>query len=146
MSSLNLKNIQTINIGPPFFVTAVPNRIHAGFPSPAEDLGTSRIDLNKNLICNQEATFIVNVCGYSMKDAGINDGDQLLIDRAIIPKHGHIVVANINNEFTIKKLFKQNNVIKLQAANSAYSDIFVQGLSELKVWGVATWILRRLKK
>ena len=78
--------------------------MRAGFPSPAEDLGAKRIDLAARLIKHPQATFLMRARGESMKDAGIFDGDVLLVDRAIPPRSGHVVVAVIDGEFVCKTL------------------------------------------
>ncbi|BBF63784.1 LexA family protein [Acidithiobacillus ferridurans] len=83
----------------PFMVS----RIAAGFPSPADDYVEKQIDLNTHLIQHREATFILRVTGWSMRDAGIFDGDGIIVDRAITPVDGKIVVAAINGDLTVKR-------------------------------------------
>lgn len=113
--------------------------VQCGFPSPAEDHQQKRLDLNELLIQQPDATFFMRVRGASMQDAGIEDGDFVIVDRSIKAKHGHIIVAVIDGEFTIKRFYQKNNLIKLLAANSAYTDIELQEGQELTVWGVVTW-------
>ena len=76
--------------------------IRAGFPSPAQDYIDRSLDLNRDLISHPAATFYARVVGVSMIDAGIDEGDILVIDRALTPRQGDIVVAFINGEFTVK--------------------------------------------
>ena len=97
--------------------------VRAGFPSPAEDLGAKRIDLAARLIKHPQATFLMRARGDSMKDAGIFDGDVLLVDRAVSPRNGQIVVAVVDGEFVCKTLSIRAGRVKLRAANPGYPDI-----------------------
>lgn len=72
--------------------------VHAGFPSPAADFDVKRLDLSKILIKHPQATYLLRVAGPSMREAGIDDGDTIVVDRAIKPQHGHIVVAVVDEE------------------------------------------------
>jgi len=112
--------------------------IAAGFPSPAEDHAVKRIDLNEILIRHPQATFMMRVRGTSMRDAGIDDGDVVLIDRAIKPAHGHIIVAVVDGDFTVKRLWRRGDKVKLQAANPTYPDIVPKDGQQVEVWGVVT--------
>ena len=118
--------------------------VRAGFPSPAADHTQKRIDLNDHLIRNKEATFIFKVKGDSMIGAGIYEGDALVIDRSIEAKHGNIVLAVLNNEFTVKRLYRRGGVVKLVAENNLYPPIVVKSGEELTVWGVVTYNLHKL--
>ena len=86
------------------FVTAGDACVRAGFPSPAADFAAKRIDLTTELISHPQATFLLRVAGSSMCEEGIDDGDLILVDRAIKPQHRHIVVGVVDNDFTVKKL------------------------------------------
>lgn len=112
--------------------------VQAGFPSPAEDYAAKAIDLNDVLVRHREATFLMRVRGPSMREAGIDDGDTVLVDRAIKPAHGHVVVAVVDNEFTVKRLWKRGGRIRLQAANPTYPDIVPKDGQTVEVWGVVT--------
>ena len=118
--------------------------VPAGFPSPAADHTQKRIDLNDHLIRNKEATFIFKVKGDSMVGAGIYEGDALVIDRSIEAKHNNIVLAVLNNEFTVKRLYKRGGVVKLVAENNLYPPIVVKSGEELSIWGVVTYNLHKL--
>lgn len=118
--------------------------VPAGFPSPAADHTQKRIDLNDHLIRNKEATFIFKVKGDSMIGAGIYEGDALVIDRSIEAKHGNIVLAVLNNEFTVKRLYRRGGVIKLVPENKIYPPIVVKDGEELVIWGVVTYNLHKL--
>ena len=118
--------------------------VSAGFPSPAADHTQKRIDLNDHLIRNKEATFIFKVKGDSMIGAGIYEGDALVIDRSIEAKHGNIVLAVLNNEFTVKRLYRRGGVVKLVPENKIYPPIMVKDGEELVIWGVVTYNLHKL--
>ena len=79
--------------------------VHAGFPSPADDYLVKRIDLNEILVTHPQATFLFRVAGDSMQDLGIFDGDLLLVNRALKPCHGNIVVAVVDGEYAVKQLY-----------------------------------------
>ena len=119
-------------------------KVPAGFPSPAADHTRKTLDLNEHLIRNREATFIFRVKGDSMIGIGIYDGDELIVDRSIDPKHGNIVLAVLNNEFTVKRLHRRGGVIKLIAENPIYPPIVVREGEELVIWGVVTRNLHKL--
>lgn len=125
-------------------VAAGVGRVPAGFPSPAQDYSDTQIDLTKMLIRDEQATFIVQVSGDSMEDAGIFDGDKLIVDRSIEPRDGHVVVAVVDGEMTVKRLRVTDSGVVLQAENATYPDVRVPELSDLLVWGVATTCLHSL--
>jgi DNA polymerase V len=109
-----------------------------GFGSPADDSGVTRLDLNDLLIKHTQATFLMCVAGDAMRQAGIDDGDIVLVDRAVAPAHGHVVIAVVDDEFVCRRLFKQGNDIRLQATDPACLDIVPREDQELRVWGVVT--------
>lgn len=120
--------------------------VRAGFPSPADDWSQERIDLTKLLIPHPACTFLVKSGGLSMKDAGIDDGDLLVVDRYMKPEHKSIVVAVLDNDFTVKYLFKRGGRIKLQAANPTFPDISIGDEQTLEIWGVVTCSIKRFVK
>lgn len=122
----------------------VAGRIRAGFPSPADDYLEKNICLQDLLIEHPAATFLVKVEGCSMKDAGILDGDIAVVDRAVTPTHGKIVVAVINGEFTIKRLAYRQGACFLESANGSFAPIEVSDCSDNCVWGVVTSVIHRL--
>ena len=122
----------------PLFPTKVP----CGFPSPAEEYLGEVLDLNEYMIKSKSSTYFITVVGDSMIDAGIEDGDLVIVDRSITAKHGHIVVAAIDNDFTLKRLSLKGGV-KLEPANKKYKCIELKGEDELQVWGVCTGMVRR---
>ena len=124
-----------------------PN-IKAGFPSPASDYLHESLDFNRDLIRHPEATFYGRVDGDSMEDAGIHDGDIAVIDRAVEPQNGDIVVGYINEEFTIKFLdltHKDEGYIELRPANEKYKPIRIDEDDDFEVWGVVVWTIRKWK-
>ena len=89
----------------------------AGFPSPADDYDHARLDLNELLIAHPLATFFFEVSGRSMEGAGIFDRDLVLVNRALRPVHGSIVLAQVDNDFTVKYLHLRRGRAELVAAN-----------------------------
>lgn len=127
----------------PSYVWTVPTTVQCGFPSPAEDHAEQRLDLSTLLIQQPDATFFMRVRGTSMRDAGIDDGDLVVIDRSVSAKHGQIVVAVVDGEFTIKRLNKKGRQIRLDAANPTFPNIELKDGQELVIWGVVTWTLKK---
>ncbi len=121
----------------------VDGAICAGFPSPADDYLQTQIDLKKELVTNPDATFMVRVQGDSMRSDGIEDGDVLIIDRSLTAKHGTIAVCYLNNQFTVKRLYKCGGKIRLMPANPDFEPIEVQEGDELVIWGVVTFIIKK---
>lgn len=117
--------------------------VRAGFPSPAEDLGAQPIDLTQVLITHPQATFLLRARGNSMVEAGIFDNDILVVDRALSPRHGQIVVAVLEGEFTVKTLIRRGTTVRLQAANPAFPDIVPAPGQSLEIWGVVTAAIRQ---
>ena len=119
-------------------------RIQAGFPSPAQGEYADTIDLNRALITNPAATFCARVIGNSMVDAGINEGDLLIIDRSITPHDGCIAVCFIDGDFTVKRLAVRDDGVYLQPANASFPEIKVFEGSDFQVWGVVSHIVKKL--
>lgn len=126
--------------GPLYAPVAVP----AGFPSPAQDYFSGRVDLNKHLIKDITCTFLIRVSGHSMEGAGISDGDEILVDRSLTPANGDIVVAVIDGEMTIKRLRLEHGRVRLAAESADYPDIVIPEMSELSIWGVVTLCLHHV--
>lgn len=120
------------------------NRVQAGFPSPAQGEYADSIDLNRALITNPASTFCARVIGDSMVDAGINEGDLLIIDRSITPHDGSIAVCFIDGEFTVKRLSMHDDGIYLTPANASYPELRVTEDSSFTVWGVVSHIIKKL--
>lgn len=116
--------------------------VSAGFPSPADDFLDLSIDLNKILIKNPDATFYVRVDGNSMKDAGIDHGDLLVVDKSLSPQNGKIAVCYIDGEFTVKRLRVEKDCIYLVPENSDYPPIKVTQDNDLIIWGIVTTVIK----
>ncbi len=119
--------------------------IRAGFPSPAQDYMSDSIDLNQELIRHPATTFYARAVGDSMKGCGIDDGDLLVIDKAIDPQEGDIVVAYIDGEFTLKKvkLEPDGSCLWLIPANDEYPPIKITEENDFIIWGVLTYNIKR---
>ncbi len=117
--------------------------IQAGFPSPADDYIAAPIDLNRELIANPASTFLGRIRGDSMIDAGIFDGDLVVVDKALSPRSGDVAVCFIDGEFTIKYIKFQNKSILLIPANKEFSPIRVTADNEFMIWGIVTYSIRR---
>ncbi len=132
---------------PVFGDTALPFMSHsvkAGFPSPAMDFMENRIDLNRELAQNPEATFYIRVDGHSMTGAGIDDGDILVIDRSLEPENRKIAVCFLDGEFTVKRLSIEGNKLFLMPENEAFPPIPVTEESQFMVWGIVTYVVKKL--
>jgi len=124
----------------------VQGTVRAGFPSPADDFAVRRHDLNELLITHPTATFFWKVRGTSMHGAGIADGDILVVNRALAARHGDIVVAEVDSDFTVKYLYQRNGRIKLQAADPTFPDIvFERDGQRLAIVGVVTSTIKRFR-
>lgn len=126
----------------PMLVQYLENQVCAGFPSPAEDLGAERIDLASLLGTEREDTFFMKVSGQSMVDVGIFNNDIVVVSRGRRPRDGHIVVATVDGEFTVKQLYKKFGRIKLKAANPTFPDIVPKDGQTIAVWGVVTGAIK----
>lgn len=124
----------------------VEGGIAAGFPSPAQDYIDLKIDLNKELIANPSSTFYGRVKGTSMKDAGIEDGDILVIDKSIEPQDGDTAVCFIDGEFTIKYIKIEQDAVYLVPANSKFQTLKVTEDNNFCIWGVVTYSIKNHKK
>ena len=119
--------------------------IHAGFPSPATDYMTQAIDLNKELVRHPAATFYGRVVGDSMIDAGVDEGDILVIDRALEAQDGDMAVCFVDGEFTLKHLRIREGRVTLVPANDKYPVIEVDEGTDFKMWGVVTYVIKKVR-
>ncbi|MBC7194548.1 MAG: translesion error-prone DNA polymerase V autoproteolytic subunit [Caldisericia bacterium] len=120
------------------------SKVSAGFPSPADDFVEKALDLNDLVIKHPQATFFVRVSGNSMINANIRDGDILVVDRALEPKEGRIVIANVNGEFVLKRIKKRNGKLYLYPENSDYNPIEIKEGMECEIWGVVTFVIHKI--
>lgn len=116
--------------------------VRAGFPSPATDFIDLNIDLNRHLIKHPSATYYAKVKGESMKDAGISDGDLLIIDKSIDPIDGKIAICYLDGEFMLKRIKIRPDGVWLMPANSEFSPIKVQENNNLIIWGIVTYVIK----
>ena len=121
----------------PFFDT----KVQAGYPSPADGYMSNSLELNRHLIQHQNTTFFIQVTGNSMKDAGIQENDLLIVDKSLSPTHNKIVIAVVNNEFTVKRLKFINNEAYLVPENKDYNPTKVE--EGTYIWGVVTSVIRQ---
>lgn len=115
--------------------------VKAGFPSPADDFIEQYLDLNDHLIKHPAATFFVRASGESMINAGIYSGDMLVVDRSIEAVHGHVVIAAVNGELTVKRLSRQQGKTRLLAENPEFAAIELTSDQDVVIWGVVTHVI-----
>ena len=119
-------------------------KISAGFPSPVADYEEDKLDLNKHLIKHPAATFFVRVTGDSMVEAGIHNGDLLVVDRSLEPRDKSVVIAIVNGELTVKRIRIRKKKITLEPENESYSAQEINENMEFEVWGVVTNVIHKL--
>jgi DNA polymerase V len=122
----------------------VKDGVSAGFPSPAADFMETNIDLNRELSENPLATFYIKVKGNSMIDAGIDDKDVLVVDRSLEPQNNKIAICFIDGEFTVKRIQKEQDCLYLMPENPNYSPIKVTEENELIIWGIVTYVIKKM--
>ncbi len=120
--------------------------IAAGFAEPAGECNGEKLDLNEELIRHPAATFYARVKGHSMKDAGISDGDLLVIDKALEPTDGCVAVCAIDGEFTLKRLAVEKDGIYLMPANAEFKPIRITEENDFLVWGVVAYVVHKVRK
>lgn len=118
----------------------------AGFPSPADDYLDGELDVAQYLVRNPSATYFMRAAGRSMDGAGISDGDLLVVDRSLEARDGHIVIAALDGEFTVKRLRQSGGRAWLQAENKDYPPLELNETSDFRVWGVVTHIIHSLPR
>ena len=112
----------------------VEQGISAGFPSPADDFKDSRISLDSELVKNKESTFYARVSGDSMIEAGLDDGDLIVIDRSLDPENGKIAICFVDGEFTVKRIKKEKNKLFLMPQNKKYKPNEIKEENKLIIW------------
>ena len=118
--------------------------ISAGFPSPAEDFKELKISIDQEVVKNESATFFARVDGQSMQGAGLDDGDLIVIDRSQEPENGKIAVCFIDGEFTVKRLKVEDDCIYLMPENSKYKALKVTSENQLIIWGIVTYVVKKV--
>ena len=117
--------------------------VSAGFPSPADDYMDMDLDLHDHLVQNPSSTFCVKAIGESMKDAGIESGDVMIVDRSLEPKNRSIVLAVINGEFTVKRVNLSDNELYLMPENNSFTPIKITLEMDFQIWGIVTFIIHK---
>ena len=118
--------------------------VSAGFPSPANDFKELRISIDQEVVRNEEATFYARVSGVSMQEAGLDDGDLLVIDRSLEPQNDKIAVCFIDGSFTVKRLKVDVDCVYLMSENKNYKPIKVSEGDELLIWGIVTYVVKKV--
>lgn len=134
--------VGTVSVGAralPLAEAVVP----AGFPSPSPDIRDMPLNIHDYVVKNSTATYFVRVSGSSMIGAGIYPDDILVVDRSITPRHGHIVIAAVDGDMTVKRLFRKDGKIMLMPENKHFAPIVVHDGQELDIWGVVTFVVHR---
>ncbi|MBW8309583.1 MAG: translesion error-prone DNA polymerase V autoproteolytic subunit [Candidatus Paracaedibacteraceae bacterium] len=140
----NIKSIfapQAHSLSLPFF----SSKVAAGLPDMADD-HQDYLNLNEHLIPSPDSSFMVRVTGDSMIEAGIHNEDILIVNRSINPKDGHIIIAAVNGEITVKQLIMKADHVILMPANPQYSPLTITPSMEFRVWGVVTSVVHQLGK
>ncbi len=146
ITSSSTLDFYTANLGSVLELPLAEGGIAAGFPSPAQDYIDLKIDLNKELIANPSSTFYARVKGLSMIDAGISDGDILVIDKSVEPQDGDTAVCFIDGEFTLKFIRIEADAVYLVPANPAFKPIKVTEDNNFCIWGIVTYSIKNHKK
>jgi DNA polymerase V len=126
------------------FLPLYSNKVPAGFPSPADDHMEGKLDLNNHLVKHPTATFFVRASGESMVGAGIHDGDILVVDRSLEPRHGKIIIAAVDGQLTVKRLQKRGSKTLLAPENRKYKPIELTENNDVKIWGVVTNVIHEV--
>lgn len=117
--------------------------VKAGFPSPADDM-REKLDLVRLLVRHPASTFFFRVSGTSMVDASLDEGDIIIVDKSLEPHDGCIAVCHIDGEFTVKRVAIDAHGVKLMPANERYEPIRITEQNDFIVWGVVTFVIKRV--
>ncbi len=120
--------------------------VKAGFPSPADDI-REKLDLIKLLVKHKASTFFFRISGVSMVDAALDEGDIIIVDRAIDPYNNCKAVCCIDGEYTVKRVEMSEGGIRLMPANEqddTYRPIEVTPENEFMIWGVVTYVIKKM--
>ena len=118
--------------------------ISAGFPSPADDFKEIRISLDRELVKNRDATFYARVSGESMENAGLSNGDLIIIDRSLQAENNKIAVCFLDGEFTVKRIIKKGEKLFLKPENNRYKEVEINENNELLIWGIVTYVIKSI--
>ncbi|WP_139926301.1 LexA family transcriptional regulator [Hymenobacter sp. DG01] len=140
----NVELIPVPDTGIPFLLPLFSCAVPAGFPSPASDEIEEMFDLNRLLLRHPDATYLVRVMGESMAGAEIHEGDLLAVDKQMEADHNHIVVAVIDGECTVKRLWCEDGAWWLKPENPAFKPWQIHDAGDVQIWGVVTHVLHEL--
>ena len=118
--------------------------VKAGFPAPADDTPHEKLDLMRLVVRHPASTFYFRISGVSMVDDGFDEGDIVVVDRSLEPTNNSTAVCFIDGEFTIKKIRQEKDCLYLMPANKEYKPIKVTAENEFMVWGVVTYIIKKV--
>lgn len=135
-------DVYAVNTDTELLLPLAQEGISAGFPSPAQDFLDVAIDLNRELIKSPSSTFFARVKGTSMKGAGIDHGDLLVIDKSVLPGDGRIAVCYVDGDFTVKRIRLDRGECWLMPANPAYKPIRITADNDFLVWGIVTYLIK----
>ena len=140
--------ISSCDSGDDLILPFVDSGIKAGFPSPAQDYMNTSIDLNRELVRHKETTFYARVSGNSLIDAGISDGDIIVIDKSLEAVNGDYVVAYIDGEFTLKefRFDDKEQCAWLIPYNKNFKPLKVTADNDFIIWGVVTYTIKKMTK
>lgn len=142
MERLTLYNAETLSqLELPF----ADEGVRAGFPSPAQDYMENSIDLNRDLVNHPESTFYARVAGDSMIDAGVNEGDILVVDKSVDVQNGDMAVCIVDGEFTVKFVDIYPDRVVLRPANENFPEIVVAKGERFEIWGAVTYVIHRMR-
>ena len=128
------------------YETELMGDVKAGFPSPAEDM-REKLDLIKLLVKHKASTFFFRVDGVSMVDSGMDEGDILIVDRAIDPYNNCKAVCYIDGEYTVKRVEMSDKGVRLMPANelkTTYKPIEITPENNFIIWGVVSWVIKKM--
>ena len=145
MKVINKHQIYKVENSKPLFIDLHMTSVNAGFPSPAEDHLDVSLDLNEYLIKHPSATFYIYAKGDSMINDGIYSGDIMIVDRSLSPKSKDIVIAVIEGDFTVKRIYYKNNKIYLIPSNKNYKSISITDDMDFQIWGVVTHTIHHFR-
>jgi DNA polymerase V len=114
------------------------SKVSAGFPSPADDNLEKSLDLNSYVVKRPSSTFFVRVNGDSMINAGIHDNDILVVDRSVKASHDKVIIAVLDGQMTVKRLYKRSGKVILMPENDLYKPIEINDDTNMEIWGVVT--------
>src|SRR5262249_38214246 len=137
--------VTTPDVSTPFACLLFLVPVSAGYPSPADDYLDGSLDLNQHLIKHPTATFFVRGAGESMREAGIHTGDVLIVNRALTPSDGRVIIAVVSGDLRVKRLSTRRGQLMRVPENNQYPPLAITETTAFEVWGVVTYVIHRVK-